>query len=86
MIIKYTGGRSWFKVSLNRKPYYFNPENDRILETKDESLINYIFSLPNKSEFRIIEKPVPIQDTKVIEEVAVKPVQTNKLKFKKGGK
>lgn|SRR3990167_7413475 len=56
MLIKYIGGRTHYKVSFNRKPYYFTKETGRILETKDQSLVNYIFSLDNRREFQVIEE------------------------------
>ncbi len=59
------GGRSCYEVSLNRKPYYFTRENNRICDIQDQKVINYIFSLPNNAEFEVvaieppkIEKPI----------------------------
>ena len=38
-----------------------------ILETKDQGLINYIFSLPNRTEFEVVEElqsPPALQENK----------------------
>lgn len=48
-------------ISFNRKPYYFTPENDRILDIKDQAVINYIFSLPNRAEFEAVVEPEEIK-------------------------
>lgn len=69
MLIKYSGGRTWYDVTLNRKSYVFTKENNRTLDIKDQAAINYILSLPNRGEFTVIEAP----NAKVIETV-------NKLK------
>ena len=58
MKIRYCGGRSRYDVSFNRKPYYFTPENNRILDIKEQAVINYIFSLDNRQEFEaVMEEP-----------------------------
>ena len=80
MLIKYIGGRSRFEVSLNRKPYYFTPENNKTVNIEDQAVINYIFGLPNRQEFTVVDEPLPTPEPKVeIKEVKPK-------KFKKGGK
>ena len=55
MLIKYKGGRSHYEVSFNRMPYYFTLENNRTLDIKDQNVINYIFSLPNRQEFEAVD-------------------------------
>ena len=72
MKIKYKGGRTFYEVNLNRKPYYFTKENDRILDIKDQAVINYIFSLPNNAEFEVVmeeTKPIPEEELKIIKKV-----------------
>lgn len=59
MLIRYKGGRSRYEVALNRKPYYFVPENNKTLDIKEQAVVNYIFSLPNREEFEAVE-PTPI--------------------------
>lgn len=66
MLIKYSGGRSHYEVSYNRKPYYFTPENNRTIEITEPKVINYIFSLPNRAEFEVIEKPIIAEEPKTI--------------------
>ena len=67
MKIKYCGGRSHYEVTMNRKSYPFYKANGNILETKDQNVINYIFSLDNRSEFMVVEDVVdkPIEDQRV---------------------
>lgn len=72
MRIKYTGGRSWLKVTLNRESYIFTKENGRMLDITNQAVINHILSLPNRAEFTVIETP----KTEVVVDVA------NKLKCK----
>lgn len=73
MRIKYKGGRTHLKISLNRKPYYFTPENNRILDIQDQAVINYIFSLPNNAEFEaVMEEKQPI--TEIKEEKIIKKI------------
>ena len=58
MKILYTGGKTWLKVTLNRESLYFTKENGRAAETDNPAMINYIFSLPNRGEFRVaMEEP-----------------------------
>lgn len=57
MKIKYVGGRSWLKVTLNRKSYIFTKENGRMLDITDQLVINHILSLPNRAEFTVMETP-----------------------------
>lgn len=67
MLIKYRGGRSIYEVSLNRVPYYFTPENNMTAEIRDQNVINYIFSLPNRAEFEVVEeikKEIPVIEEK----------------------
>ena len=73
MRLKYCGGRSRYEVSLNRKPYYFTPENKMILETQDQNVVNYIFSLDNRQEFEVVmEEPQPQAITPEVEKEEVK--------------
>ncbi len=58
MRIKYVGGRSTYEVTIGRKATHFNKENGRTIETSDKNLINYIFSLPNRQEFEVVENVV----------------------------
>lgn len=92
MKISYRGGRSVYEVTFNRKAYHFNKENGRILETNNQGLINYIFSLPNRNEFIVVEEavePPPVRENEVfktvdkIVEIVKKPVGRPKGK---GGK
>ena len=53
MKIIYTGGRTWLKVTLNRESLYFTKENGRAAVTDNPAMINHIFSLPNRGEFRV---------------------------------
>ena len=64
MKIRYKGGKTWYKIALNRTPYIFSVENNRTLDIKDQAVINYIFSLPNNAEFEAVmeeTKPAPIK-------------------------
>lgn len=70
MVLHYKGGRSHYKVSLGRKPYYFTKENNRTLDIKDQSVINYIFSLPNRQEFEVIEN-IPVEPAERAEDQRV---------------
>lgn len=54
MKIRYKGGRLRYDVSFNRKPYYFTPENNKILDIKEQAVVNYIFSLDNRAEFEAV--------------------------------
>ena len=53
MRILYTGGRTWLKVTLNRESLYFTKENGRAVEIDNSAMINHIFNLPNRGEFRV---------------------------------
>lgn len=66
MFIKYRGGRVQYDVTLNRKSYYFNKENKMILDTKDQNVINHIFSLDNRQEFEVVEEEPRQEDQRVI--------------------
>ena len=84
MLIRYCGGRSRYKIALNRKPYYFTPENNRTLDIKDKTVRDYIFSLSNRGEFETVESETPVEvkaENKKIEEP--KPKKSNS---QKGGK
>lgn len=61
MLIRYIGGRSHYAVNMNRDKFYFNKENNKTLEIKDKAVINYIFHLPNHSEFEVVEQEVDVQ-------------------------
>ena len=85
MKIRYKGGRSVFEVSINRKPYYFNQQNGRVLDTKDQNVINYIFGLPNRQEFEAVEdaSPSPVSPTVIVpkynqEDIKKKPGRPKK--------
>ncbi len=84
MKLRYKGGRSRIDIAFNRKPYYFTPENNRILDIKDQAVINYIFSLPNRAEFEAVEESV--KEEKIIEQKIEEPKIIKKDKSKKGGK
>lgn len=60
MKIRYKGGRSRYEISLDRKAYYFTPENNKILDIQDQRIVNYIFSLPNRAEFEAVVEPSEI--------------------------
>ena len=48
----------WLRVTFNRVNYNFTKENNRILDIRDQKVINHIFSLPNSSEFEaVMEDP-----------------------------
>jgi hypothetical protein len=64
MKIRYTGGRSHYKVVFERKSYNFTPENNRTLEIDDRRVINYIFSLDNRVEFEVVANEPTPQSTK----------------------
>ena len=84
MKIRYKGGRSHYEVSYNRKPYYFTLQNNRTVDIQEQAVINYIFSLPNRTEFEaVIEEPKPQPEIEIKEEVIKK---TTKPKKRKGGK
>lgn len=55
MLIRYVGGRSRVRISPNREAYNFTPENNRTLDIKDQRIIDYIFSLPNRAEFQAVD-------------------------------
>lgn len=85
MLIKYKGGRSFFKVSLDRKPYYFTPENNHIADIQDQAVINYIFSLSNRAEFEVVmEEPKPETKPEIKEEVKEEPKEEPKIIKKVG--
>lgn len=92
MKIRYTGGRSRYEVTLNRKSYHFTPENEKILETEDQALVNFIFGLPNRGEFEVlIEKaiippPPPVTTPKIDPPPQVEPPEEKKDKNKAKGK
>lgn len=74
--IRYKGGRSCLKVVLNRVPYFFNKENNYILDIKDQAVINYIFSLPNRTKFEVVmDKPKEEEQRVSLPEVLSKPVE-----------
>ena len=62
MKIRYTGGRTWIEVVLNRVPYIFSKENNLTLDIKNQAVVNHIFSLPNRAEFEaVVEEIGPIK-------------------------
>ena len=87
VLIKYCGGRSRTEVSYNRIPYYFTPENNHTAEIVDTKVINYIFSLPNRAEFTVVEPPKP-KEKKAEIKPEEKPIikKPEKPKKKKGGR
>lgn len=81
MKLRYGGGRSRYEVTLNRRAYHFTPENQKTIETNDQELVNYIFSLENRGEFSVVvDNPVPIPQSAPIE-----TSKENKLLCKKCG-
>jgi len=85
MLIRYRGGRSRYDVAFNRKPYYFTPENNRILDIQDQAVVNYIFSLPNRAEFEAVMEETKQQP--IISEPKEEPKIIKKAgRPKKGGK
>lgn len=85
MVIQYIGGRSRVKVSPNRKSYNFTPENNRTLDIKEQNIIDYIFSLPNRAEFRAIESQViPVREISDEEDLEVEPTKNKPGRPKKG--
>ena len=84
MKIRYTGGRSRFEVSYDRKPYYFTPENNKITDIQDPKVINYIFGLPNRAEFEVVMEETKPELPKIKEKPIVKPII--KSEKKTGGK
>ena len=82
MLVKYIGRRTVYQVRFGRTPYTFSNENDYTLDIGDKQVINYIFGLPNKSEFEVVEKEKPKE---IIEEPKeIKKVKDTKKKT--GGK
>ena len=83
MKIKYVGGRKQYVVRKGRKPYYFNLENDRILETFDQKLVNHITKLSNSYDFEfVVEQPVIKKVEPTREEVKVEKEPKSKPKTK----
>ena len=64
------------KVAYNRVPYYFTPENNRIADIQDKNVINYIFSLPNRSEFEVVmpKEPKPIMSSAIDDKPIIRKV------------
>lgn len=71
MLVHYKGGRSWLKVTLNRKSIYFSKENDFTVDVKNQEVINHIFGLSNHDEFEAVEnqKEKPEQPEKQEENI-----------------
>ena len=84
--IRYTGGRSFYEVTLNRKPYYFTKENDRILDISDQTVVNYIFSLDNRAEFEVVINEPTVQPTRTVESSLQPEKATYKSTSKKKGR
>jgi len=97
MLIRYKGGKTSYKVSLDRVPYIFNMENNRTLDITDQKVRDYIFSLDNREEFEVIEEKK--EEPKIVKEVEIKePIKKKEIievfkkspkkeiKKKKGGK
>lgn len=80
MLVRYKGGRSRYDISFNRKPYYFTPENNRTLDIKDQNVINYIFSLPNRAEFEAVGEEEPKTILPPIEKEEPKTIKKDKSK------
>ena len=85
MRIQYIGGRKQFSVSFNRKDYHFNLENNKILATRDQLLVNHIFSLANHHEFQIVESDMVSDklEDKVVEKSVDKNIEKKHKKYKK---
>lgn len=63
MLIKYTGGRSIYTVTVGRVKYHWTEENNKTLDITDNRVIKRIFNLPNRSRFEIVEiKEKPIEN------------------------
>lgn len=86
MLIKYVGRRTVYSVRFGRVPYNFSEENNHTLDIKEKLVINYIFGLPNKGEFEVVEPEVKIPE--VIEPKEEKSKAPKKIKKGKkiGGK
>ena len=61
------GGRAWNKVSFGRKNYFFSQENDRILETEDQELVDHISSMRNNQYQFVVESKEEAVEKKVDE-------------------
>ena len=85
MLIKYCGGRTVYTISPNRKSYHFNKDNDRTLDIKEQDIINYIFSLPNRNEFTVIEQPM-VEKKESLSEKIVDSLKKKAGRPKKWGK
>ncbi len=96
MKIRYKGGRSRIDVTFNRKAYNFTPENNKTLDIREQAVVNYIFSLSNRSEFEAMVEEKPCVEEKKEEvfkceicEFIAKSAQgllVHNSKHKKGGK
>uniref|UniRef100_A0A6M3KH99 Uncharacterized protein n=1 Tax=viral metagenome TaxID=1070528 RepID=A0A6M3KH99_9ZZZZ len=71
---------------MNRKSYYFTPENDRILDTDDKAVINYIFGLPNRQEFEVVNEYKLEPKVETVIEITSDKIIKKTIKSKKGGK
>lgn len=83
MKIRYIGGRTWYGVTYNRKEYIFSKENDRILDIKDDNVINFIFQLPNSSEFKVVvedEKKPEVKPEEKPKQIEATPKKKKKKK------
>ncbi len=90
MKIKYLGGRSRYEISYDRKSYHFIPENNKTLDIQDTKVINYIFSLPNRTEFEAVlwdDKPVaPKEEPQKLSKGNIGPTKKKIGRPKKGKK
>lgn len=82
MQIKYTGGRSRYLISFNRKPYHFTPENNHILDIQEKEVINYIFSLNNRTEFEVVMEQIK-EEPKIIPKVEENIIPEKEKSIKK---
>lgn len=74
MRIKYKGGRSMFRIALNRKAYYFTKKNNRVLNIKEQEIINYIFSLSNRAEFEVVMEDIKVSEINpIVKEIESEP-------------
>lgn len=82
MKIKYIGGRALpYYVSFNRMKYHFTKDNNKILETEDQVIVDHISRLENSYDFQfLVAENVP-----EIEKVVTKNIIPVKKKTKSDG-
>jgi hypothetical protein len=65
MLIKYRGGRTHLRVTFGRRMFHFTTENKFIVDIKDQEVRDFIFKLPNSSEFEAIERE-PLKEVEIL--------------------